>query len=129
MRTTDPADTVHRIVSLFPNAEQPIVRAQLASQLKAILSQRMLETTDAGRVLACEVLTNNERVQEWVLSSSEPGNLVEIIKESGFFGMQTFDQSVLNLVVKRTVPLQVALPNVRNVHELRAKAIEAGIDV
>ena len=129
MRTTDPADTVHRIVSLFPNAEQPIVRAQLASQLKAILSQRMLETTDAGRVLACEVLTNNERVQEWVLSSSEPGNLVEIIKESGFFGMQTFDQSVLNLVVQRTVPLQVALPNVRNVHELRAKAIEAGIDV
>lgn len=129
MRTTDPADTIHRIVSLFPDAQQGIVRAQLAAQLSAILSQRILETTDAGRVLACEVMTNNERVQEWILHPTDPGSLVEIIKESGFFGMQTFDQAVLNLVVSRTVALPVALPNVRNVHELRAKAIEAGIDL
>lgn len=128
MRTTDPADTVHRVVSLFPDSEQPIVRAQLSAQLAAIISQRMLETNDSGRVLACEVMTNNERVQEWVLQPNDPGSLVEIIKESAFFGMQTFDQSVLNLVMQRTVSLPVALPNVRNVHEIRAKAMEAGID-
>ncbi|HEY5890282.1 MAG TPA: PilT/PilU family type 4a pilus ATPase [Acidimicrobiia bacterium] len=129
MRTTDPVDTIHRIVSLFPESEQSIVRSQLAAQINAILSQRMLETTDSGRALACEVLTNNERVQEWILSPSEPGNLVEIIKESGFFGMQTFDQAVLDLVVKRRVEVPVALPYVRNVHELRARAMEAGLEI
>ncbi|MEX1037821.1 MAG: PilT/PilU family type 4a pilus ATPase [Acidimicrobiia bacterium] len=129
IRTTDPADTIHRIVSLFPQAQQAIVRSQLAAQLSAIVSQRMLETVDSGLVLACEVMTNNERVQEWVLNPNEPGNLVEIIKESGYFGMQTFDQSVLSLVMNRTVSIPVALPNVRNVHELRAKANEAGIEI
>lgn len=129
MRTTDPVDTIHRVVSLFPESKQPIVRSQLASQVTAILSQRMLETNDSGRALACEVLTNNERVQEWILSPSEPGNLVEIIKESSFFGMQTFDQAVLELVVSRRVEVPAALPFVRNVHELRARAMEAGLEI
>lgn len=129
MRTTDPVDTIHRIVSYFPDSEQAIVRSQLAAQMTAILSQRMLESTDSSRALACEVLTNNERVQEWILSPSEPGNLVEIIKESGFFGMQTFDQAVLDLVVNRRVEVPVALPYVRNVHELRARAMEAGLEI
>jgi twitching motility protein PilT len=64
-----------------------------------------------------------------VLSPNEPGSLVEIIKESGYFGMQTFDQSVLELVMKRTVSVPGALPYVRNVHELRAKANEAGLEI
>jgi twitching motility protein PilT len=129
MRTTAPGDTIQRVVSLFPESKHPIVRSQLASQVTAILSQRMLETSDSGRALACEVLTNNERVQEWILSPSEPGNLVEIIKESGFFGMQTFDQAVLELVVSRRVEVPAALPYVRNVHELRARAMEAGLEI
>ncbi len=128
MRTTDPADTIHRIVSYFPATEQPIVRSQLAAQLAAVVSQRMLETVENSRVMACEVMTNNERVQEWVLSSAQPGNLVEILKESGFFGMQTFDQAVLELVIGRKVKLPTALPYVRNVHEFRAKVMAAGID-
>jgi twitching motility protein PilT len=129
MRTTDPADTIHRIISMFPESSQAIVRSQLAAQVNAIMSQRMLETSDSGRALACEVLTSNERVQEWILSPNEPGNLVEIIKESGFFGMQTFDQAVLDLVVSRRVAVPVALPYVRNVHELRAHAMEAGLEI
>lgn len=128
MRTTDPADTIHRIVSYFPESEQPIVRSQVAAQLGAVLSQRMLETVESSRAMACEVMTNNERVQEWILESAQPGNLVEILKESGFFGMQTFDQAVLELVIGRKVKLPTALPYVRNVHEFRAKVMAAGID-
>jgi twitching motility protein PilT len=129
MRTTDPVDTIQRIVSLFPQARQSIVRSQLASSLGAIISQRMLDNIDGGRVLAAEVMTNNERVQEWILQPKEPANLVEIIKESGFFGMQTFDQAVLDLLLKRQVELQAAVPYVRNVHELKAKALQEGIDI
>jgi twitching motility protein PilT len=129
MRTTDPADTVDRIVSYFPELQQRVVRSQLAAQLIAILSQRLLDNQDQGKVLACEVLTNNERAQEWIIGGAEPSFLIDIIKESEFFGMQTFDAALLKLVIERSVELPVAIPHARNVHEMRAKAMAAGIQI
>ena len=129
MRTTDPADTVSRIVSLFPESSQPFVRGQLAAQLLAIISQRLLETKDMQKILACEILTNNERTQEWILGGSDTSSLVEIMKESGYFGMRTFDQSLLKLVVDNLVDLPVVLPHTRNAHQLTAKAMEAGVQI
>ncbi len=129
MRTTDPADTVDRIISFFPEPQQKVARNQLASQLSAIVSQRLLEAQDGGKSLAAEVLTNNERVQEWIIAGSEAPALLDIIKESEFFGMQTFDQALLKLVVERAIDLPVAVPHARNVHEMRAKAMAAGIQI
>lgn len=129
MRTSDPADTVHRLISMFPDSQQGTIRNQLATQLVAILSQRLLDTSGSGRVLACEVLTNNERTQEWILAGAEPAALVDIIRESEFFGMQTFDQVMLKLVLERVIDLPTAIPFARNEHEMRAKALEAGIQV
>ena len=129
MRTTDPADTIDRIVSLFPEAQQRVVRSQLAAQMLAILSQRLLEGQQNGKSLACEVLTNSERVQEWVIGGADTGALVEIIKESEFFGMQTMDAALLKLVIDRSVDLPAAIPHARNVHEVRATAMAAGIQL
>ncbi len=129
MRTSDPYDTVHRIVSLFPETEQGVVRTQLAAQLLAIMSQRLLEGQEGTHVLACELMTNNERIQEWILSGEDSNRLLEIMKESEFFGMQTFDQSMLKLVVDRVIELPTAVPHARNVHEMRAKAMAAGISI
>jgi twitching motility protein PilT len=129
MRTTDPADTISRLVSLFPESKQVVLRSQIAAQLTAILSQRLIETTGAGHVLACEVLTNSERTQEWILGGAEPADLVGIIQDSEFFGMQTFDQAILKLVVDRVVDVPPAIPQTRNVHEMRAKAQAAGVDI
>ena len=129
MRTTDPADTIHRIISMFPEPEQAVVKGQLATQMLSVISQRLLETKDTKRALVCEMLTNNERAQEWILAGSDPSGLVEIMKESEFFGMQTFDQSLLKLVVADVIELPVALPYARNVHEMRAKAMSAGIQI
>ena len=129
MRTTDPADTVHRVISLFPETEQGIIRAQLASQLLGIISQRLLEGQEGSPVLSYEVVNNNERVQEWILGAKDSNYLIDIMKESEFFGMQTFDQSMLKLVVSRVIELPIALPHARNVHELRAKAMAAGIAI
>lgn len=129
MRTTDPADTIDRIVSGFPEGQQRVIRGQLASQLLAIVSQRLLDNQEKGKALACEVLTSNERVQEWIIGGSESSTLIEIIKESEFFGMQTLDAALLKLVVERSVELPVAIPHARNVHEMRAKAMAAGIQI
>ncbi len=130
MRTTDPADTVNRLLGFFGPGQQKIVRAQLASQLQAIISQRLVTHVDTQtKVLVCEVLAANERVQEWILSDSESARLVEVMKESEFFGMQTFDQALLHLVKEGRLVLDEALPHARNIHELRAKAMEAGIQI
>lgn len=128
MRTTDPADTINRLVGYFPDPQQVMVRSQLAALVKGIISQRLLESVaGSGLVLACEVLTSNERVQEWIMGDNAIGALQDVIKESEFFGMQTFDQSILKLVLSRHVEVTTALPHVRNGHQLRAKAIEAGL--
>jgi len=129
MRTTDPADTIDRIVSLFPETQQRVVRGQLATQLLGIISQRLLDSQSNGKSLACELMTNNERVQEWIIGGAGHSNLVEIIKESEFFGMQTMDAALLKLVVDKAVELPEAMPFARNVHDMRAKAMEAGIQI
>ena len=129
MRTSDPAETITRLVSQFPETQQQVVRSQLAAQIQAILSQLLIDAGDAGQVLACEVLTMNERAQEWILGAEEATTLVEVIKESGFHGMQTFDQSLLKHVVDRSVEIERAIPFARNSHEMKAKALSAGISV
>jgi len=129
MRTTDPAETVSRLVSMFPDSQKAVIRSQLAAQLQAIISQLLIETSESGVTLACEVLTNNERPQEWIMSGEESSFLVEVIKESGFHGMQTFDQALLKHIVDHTVEIDTALPHERNSHEMKAKALAAGISV
>jgi len=129
MRTSDPADTVNRLISMFPESQQGVVRGQLAAQMQAVISQILVDAGQAGRVLACEVMTNNERAQEWIIGREEPSFLVEVIKESTFHGMQTFDQALLAHVVGGTINIESVLPFVRNTHELKAKAMAAGISV
>lgn len=130
MHTIDPADTITRLVGYFPSPEQPLARRQLAAHLRVVLSQRLLETSDGGaRVLATELLTNNERIRDRILEGALTGTLDEVMKESEFFGMHTFDQTLQNLVLARRVSVRSALPHVRNPHELRARALEAGLEV
>lgn len=129
MRTTDPAETINRFISFFPDSQRDVVRGQLAAQTKAVFSQLLLDTRESGQVLACEVLTSNERAQEWILGGGDPNFLVEIIKESGFHGMQTFDQAILKHVVDQVVDVEAALAYARNTHEIKAKALAAGVSV
>jgi twitching motility protein PilT len=129
MRTTDPAETVNRLISMFPESRRTTVRAQLAAQLQGIVSQMLIESGDGRTVLACEVMTNNERVQQWILSDREPAHLMDIIKDSSFYGMQTFDQALLGHVVNKTIDIGSVLPYARNTHEIRAKAMSAGLSV
>ena len=102
MHTVDPSDTITRLVGYFPSSEQALARRQLAAHLRVILSQRLLETSDGGsRVLATELLTNNERVRERLLDPNLTSTIDEVMKESEFFGMHTFDQTLQHLVLSR----------------------------
>ncbi len=130
MHTVDPADTITRIVGYYPVSEQALARRQLAAHLRAIISQRLLETTDGGsRVLATELLTNNERARDRILDGTLTSSLDEVLKESEFSGMHTFDQTLQTLVLSRRISVRSALPHSRNPHELRARALEAGLEL
>jgi len=130
MHTVDPADTITRLVGYYPVSEQALARRQLAAHLRAIISQRLLETTDGGsRVLATELLTNNERARDRILDGTLTSSLDEVLKESEFSGMHTFDQTLQTLVLSRRISVRSALPHSRNPHELRARALEAGLEL
>jgi twitching motility protein PilT len=101
----------------------------LALHLRGVVSQRLVDASNGGRVLATEILTGNNRIQELVLDSAGRDAYIEMMRESEFFGMQTFDQSLFGLVRADRVTVGTALPHVRNTHEFRARAIEAGVEV
>ncbi len=128
MRTKDPAETVNRFVSMFPESQHSVTRSLLANQLQAVISQLLLDGP-AGRVLACEVLTNNERSQEWIRSAGDGQALYDILKDGGFYGMQTFDQAFVRAITDQTLEVETVLPYARNAHELRAKVMSSGIAV
>lgn len=130
MHTSDPTDTIARFAGFFSTDRQVGVRPQLAGHLRGIISQRLIDSADGtGRVLGAEILTVNPRVAELIAEKAPVQDYLDTIKEAEFFGMQTFDQSLLELVKQRRITVAGALPHVRNTHEFRAKALEAGIEV
>lgn len=129
MHTADPVDTVGRLIGMFPSDREGAVRAQLSRNLLGVVSQRLIDSADGtGRVLAFEVMTGNKAVSEMILEGADATAMLGAISDSEFFGMSTFDQSLLELVKQHRVSVASALPHVRNSHDFRVKAIEAGID-
>jgi twitching motility protein PilT len=99
MHTIDATETVSRIVELFPDRERQQIRASFAGALRGIVSQRLLERIDGrGRIPAVEVLLNNGRVTERILDPDSTSELVDVLADGRYDGMQTFDQALVELV-------------------------------
>src|SRR6185312_15904131 len=98
LHTIDAIETVNRIIDFFPPHQHQQVRAMLAGALRGVISQRLVRTIDHhARVPACEVLTMTGRVRDMIMDPNETGKLSEVIAEGTYYGMQTFDQSLLKL--------------------------------
>jgi twitching motility protein PilT len=120
LHTLDAPESINRIVDFFEPHMQPQVRSMLAGTLSAIISQRLVPTSDrGGRVPACEVLRNSARVQAMLLNPDELVNLHDAIAEGGYYGMQTFDQALLHFVQTGQVSLDDALPLSSRPHDFR----------
>ncbi len=120
LHTLDAPETINRIVDFFEPHTQNQVRSMLAGTLRAIISQRLVPTADRrGRVPACEVLRGSARVQSMLLDRDELANLHDAIAEGGYYGMQSFDQALLELVAEGKVALEDALPLSSRPHDFR----------
>ncbi len=116
LHTLDATETINRIISVFPPYQQKQVRIQLASILKAVVSQRLVPRADGkGRVPALEVLVSTARVRECVADKDRTKELHDAIAK-GFttYGMQTFDQSLMHHVKQGLITYEEALKHVSN---------------
>ncbi|MEJ7717037.1 MAG: type IV pilus twitching motility protein PilT [Thermoleophilaceae bacterium] len=110
LHTADAPETVNRIVEFFPPHMHQQVRAMIAGTLKGVISQRLVKTPDGqGRVATCEVLRMTGRVRDMIMNPMETGKLGEVIAEGGYYGMQTFDQALLQHLQEGRVTMEEAM--------------------
>jgi twitching motility protein PilT len=116
LHTIDAMETVNRIVSVFPPYQQKQIRIQLAGVLKAIISQRLMPTKDGkGRVPAVEVLVTTGRIRECIEDKEKTKEIPDAIaKGHTTYGMQTFDQSILELLNRGLISYEEALRQASN---------------
>jgi twitching motility protein PilT len=127
LHTSDAVETVNRIIDFFPAYQQHQMRVTLASVLQAVLCQRLVPRKDGGRVPAVEVLINNGRVADRIVDERRTPEILDIIAEGGFYGMQTFDQSLLNMVIQDIVTVDEALSASSHPHDFILMLEQAGI--
>lgn len=111
LHTLDAVETINRILANFDSAQQSQVRLQLASVLKAVVSQRLCKRKDgSGLVPTVEVLVNNARVRELIEDPTKTQLIQQSIEEgSAAYGMQSFDQSLMELLNKDLISYEEAL--------------------
>jgi len=116
LHTPDAVSTVNRIIAMFPTEEQGIARLRLAEALQAVVSQRLLPRADGkGRVAAVEVLICTGTARDLIRDPERTGELQDYIKQSREqYGMQTFDQHLMDLVDAGTVTYETALAAASN---------------
>lgn len=133
LHTLDAAETVNRIVAVYPPYQQKQIRIQLAGILKAVVSQRLLPRADGmGRVPAVEVMLSTARIRDCIIDKDKTHEIHEAIAEGhATYHMQTFDQSLMSLLKRGLITYEEALRHSSNPDDfaLRVKGILATSDM
>ena len=109
-------------------AQKPEARAMLAGTLKGVVSQRLVPSPDGlGRVPTCEILRMTGRVRDMILNPDETGRLPEVIAEGGYYGMQSFDQALLEHFQAGRVSMEDALKAATHPHDFKLLVSSDGL--
>ncbi len=110
VHTTDAQRTIARLVSVFDASEQASTRLRLSESLRAVISQRLLPRADGtGRVVAVEVMRNTPTVADCIANPEMSSEIRDHIAQGRVqYGMQTFDQHLMELYQAKTITLDVA---------------------
>jgi len=133
LHTIDAAETINRIISVFPPYQHKQVRIQLASVLKSIISMRLVPKADGkGRVPAVEILIATATIKDCILDSDKTKLIHDVIAQGAIhYGMQTFDQSLFNLFKSGLITYEEALRRASNPDDfaLKVKGIQSTSDL
>lgn len=102
--------TLDRILSFFGNESSDQILMDMSLNLRAIVSQRLIQSRDGKRVAAIEILVNTPYISE-LIRKGEFGEIKETMEKGATEGMQTFDQSLYDLFKKGKIDLKSALSN------------------
>ncbi|HEU5409840.1 MAG TPA: type IV pilus twitching motility protein PilT [Candidatus Acidoferrales bacterium] len=132
LHTLDATETIQRIIAVFPPPEQKQIRLQLASTLKAVVSQRLVRKSDGiGRVPAVEVLISTGYIRDCIINPDKTRLIRDALAAgTSQYGMQTFDQSIFDLYSNNLITLDEAMIRASNPDEfkLRIQGIRSASD-
>jgi twitching motility protein PilT len=123
LHTLDATETVNRIIAVFPPHQQKQIRLQLASVLKAVISQRLIPRADGeGRAPAVEVMISTPFIRDCIVDK-EKTHLIHgsIAAGTSQYGMQTFDQSIFYLFEQKLITYDEAMRWASNQDEFKLK--------
>jgi twitching motility protein PilT len=123
LHTLDATETIQRIIAVFPPPEQKQIRLQLASTLRAVVSQRLVRRGDLiGRVPAVEVMISTGYIRDCIMNPDKTRLIRDAIAAgTSQYGMQTFDQSIYDLYSRGLITLEEALMRASNPDEFRLR--------
>lgn len=109
LHTIGAANTVDRIIDVFPPHQQQQIRIQLASVLEAVVSQQLIPSSDgAGRVAAFEVMHANSAIRN-LIREAKAHQITTIIQTNRKLGMQTMDEAIYNLYINKKIDAEQAI--------------------
>jgi twitching motility protein PilU len=120
LHANNSAETLDRIVNMFPAAQHPQVLLDLSQYLIAIVSQRLIKSRSGRRLAAVEVLINTPHVSERI-SKGDVAGVKEALAESREPGMQSFDAALFELYRQGRIDQQEALANAESRTNLEAR--------
>jgi twitching motility protein PilT len=123
LHTLDATETVTRIVSSFPPHQQKSVRLQLAGILRAVISMRLVRASNGvGRVPAAEIMISTGTIRDYIANEEKTPLIRDAIAAGrSQYGMQTFDQSLLDLFRSGLITMEEALRGASNPDEFRMR--------
>lgn len=117
LHTNSAAQTVDRIVDVFPEAQQQQIKSQLASTLIAVLSQRLLPSVDGKRTAIMETLLATPAVRS-VIRDGKTHLLPNIMQTAGEMGMKTLEMALAEGYFQKRITLEVAREYALNLEDL-----------
>ncbi len=116
LHTNSCAESIHRIIDVFPPHQQGQVRSQLAFVVEGVITQQLIPKIGGGRVLSCEVMVATPAIRALIRDEKEH-QIYSTIQAGKKYGMQTMNQSLFNLYAKRTITLETAFDYTPNIEE------------
>jgi twitching motility protein PilT len=117
LHTNSAAQSIDRMIDVFPPHQQNQIRTQLSSILMAVCSQRLIPTIGGGRIAAAEILIATPAVRN-IIREGKSHQLEAVIQTGAQFGMQGMDQTLANLVQKGNITLDDAMSSAVDASEL-----------
>jgi twitching motility protein PilT len=102
LHTNSAAQSIDRMIDVFPPHQQPQIRAQLSNILMAIVSQRLIPSIGGGRVAAAEILVATPAVRN-IIREGKSHQLEAVIQTGAEFGMQSMDKQLVQLIHEGTI--------------------------